>query len=220
MVSENNINFKNKKEMRERFINLSIQFLFPSNKKISKLKKRNENIFKDYLAGTELEDISRKYSLSVTRINQILEDQKKFFEKELDGFEFFLNLCEHRKPYELAKFIENLEIEKALRDFKESSGRTPLSCIWNKRKEKEFGKLLSTKIDKTSFSVRTINSLKVAEIYTLGDLISWSIDTKTQSQYELESQLLKIRNFGEQSLYEVRRFLHENNVQEYGFLKT
>ncbi|MGP1362131.1 MAG: DNA-directed RNA polymerase subunit alpha [Bacteroides sp.] len=61
--------------------------------------------------------------------------------------------------------------------------------------------LLSTPLTEMGLSVRALNCLKSAEVYTLGDLASYS-----------KSELLKFRNFGRKSLSELEDLLTEHNL--------
>lgn len=61
--------------------------------------------------------------------------------------------------------------------------------------------LLGTPLTEMGLSVRALNCLKSAEVYTLGDLASYS-----------KSELLKFRNFGRKSLSELEDLLTENNL--------
>ncbi len=55
--------------------------------------------------------------------------------------------------------------------------------------------------DLTELSVRSVNSLKKQSIITLGDLVQHT-----------EDQMLDIENFGQKSLEEIQRFLHEHEL--------
>ena len=61
--------------------------------------------------------------------------------------------------------------------------------------------LLSTPLAEMGLSVRALNCLKSAEVYTLGDLASYS-----------KNELLKFRNFGRKSLSELEDLLKANNL--------
>jgi DNA-directed RNA polymerase, alpha subunit len=61
--------------------------------------------------------------------------------------------------------------------------------------------LLSTPLAELGLSVRALNCLKSAEVYTLGDLASYS-----------KNELLKFRNFGRKSLSELEDLLKANNL--------
>ena len=61
--------------------------------------------------------------------------------------------------------------------------------------------LLSTPLTEMGLSVRALNCLKSAEVFTLGDLASYS-----------KSELLKFRNFGRKSLSELEDLLTEHNL--------
>lgn len=59
--------------------------------------------------------------------------------------------------------------------------------------------MLQTPIEKLQLSPRSHNCLKRAGINTVGDVVRMS-----------EAELLRIRNFGQQSLEELRQRLHEH----------
>lgn len=61
--------------------------------------------------------------------------------------------------------------------------------------------LLSTPLADMGLSVRALNCLKSAEVYTLGDLASYS-----------KNELLKFRNFGRKSLSELEDLLKSKNL--------
>ncbi len=61
--------------------------------------------------------------------------------------------------------------------------------------------LLATPLAELGLSVRALNCLKAAEVYTLGELASYSKD-----------ELLKFRNFGRKSLSELEDLLRDNNL--------
>jgi DNA-directed RNA polymerase subunit alpha len=61
--------------------------------------------------------------------------------------------------------------------------------------------LLKTKLVDMDLSVRALNCLKAAEVYTLGDLV----------QYQ-RNDLLKFRNFGKKSLTELDELVEVKNL--------
>ena len=93
-----------------------------------------------------------------------------------------------------------------------------MECL--KKRKKEFGitKLSKKYIDifkcnsgiqsskiYRSLSVRSLNCLKHAEVFTLGELVSFS-----------KNDLLKFRNFGKKSLTELEELVEDKNLH-FGF---
>jgi|GEM_PF-4891042 len=61
--------------------------------------------------------------------------------------------------------------------------------------------ILDLKIRDANFSARTENCLRRINILTINDLIKWT-----------SSELMKERNFGKRSLFEIRLFLNERGL--------
>ena len=68
-----------------------------------------------------------------------------------------------------------------------------------------MSQLLKTTLVDLGLSVRSLNCLKHAEVFTLGELVSFS-----------KNDLLKFRNFGKKSLTELEELVHEKNLH-FGF---
>ena len=66
-------------------------------------------------------------------------------------------------------------------------------------------KLLKTELTEFGLSVRALNCLKTAEVYTLGELVSFK-----------KSDMLKFRNFGKKSLTELEELIEEKGLT-FGF---
>ena len=65
--------------------------------------------------------------------------------------------------------------------------------------------LLKTELTEFGLSVRALNCLKTAEVYTLGELVSFK-----------KSDMLKFRNFGKKSLSELEDLIAEKGLT-FGF---
>ena len=65
--------------------------------------------------------------------------------------------------------------------------------------------LLKTELTEFGLSVRALNCLKTAEVYTLGELVSFK-----------KSDMLKFRNFGKKSLSELEELIAEKGLT-FGF---
>ena len=61
--------------------------------------------------------------------------------------------------------------------------------------------LLKTELTEFGLSVRALNCLKTAEVYTLGELVSFK-----------KSDMLKFRNFGKKSLTELEELIEEKGL--------
>ena len=61
--------------------------------------------------------------------------------------------------------------------------------------------LLKTKLIDMDLSVRALNCLKTAEVFTLGELVSFK-----------KSDMLKFRNFGKKSLSELEELIEEKGL--------
>ena len=68
-----------------------------------------------------------------------------------------------------------------------------------------MSQLLKTTLVDLGLSVRSLNCLKHAEVFTLGELVSFS-----------KNDLLKFRNFGKKSLTELEELVEEKNLH-FGF---
>ena len=65
--------------------------------------------------------------------------------------------------------------------------------------------LLKTELTEFGLSVRALNCLKTAEVFTLGELVSFK-----------KSDMLKFRNFGKKSLSELEELIEEKGLA-FGF---
>ncbi len=65
--------------------------------------------------------------------------------------------------------------------------------------------LLKTKLSEMGLSVRALNCLKTAEVFTLGELVSFK-----------KADMLKFRNFGNKSLTELEDLIEEKGLT-FGF---
>lgn len=133
--------------------------------------------------------------ISDEKIMQLMDDLKNFIEQSQNEKE------------SLKKEVEFLEytIKKALRYLSDRKLESFVNSLESSNiKEKKLLTLLPIKYYYYIYdlSERTINCLKAADIETLGDLV----------QYK-KKDLLKLRNFGKKSLYEVEKLVELNGLE-------
>ncbi len=114
-----------------------------------------------------------------------------------------------RPPQALRKAVEILQdhlriLEESLPQF-EGLEIEKKEIVEGEEEEEMEKHILALKIEELGLSQRTINSLKREGIETIGDLVS-----------RTEKQLLKIKNFGQKSLEDVKKKLKERFGLELG----
>lgn len=164
---------------------------------IPRLSTREMDIIDMYIEGESLQEIADVFSLTSTRINQILEKAlRKFTEQTVD---ITANL---RGNSELEAEIHSLKLsvaalKKEYNDYRLSHGDTEdenPSCP---------PEILLKSIDDCGFSIRIVIALKWTDIYDVNGLVT--------RFYRFED-ILKIRNIGRGSLCEIRNFMDEHNL--------
>ena len=149
------------------------------------------------IEGESLQEIADVFSLTSTRINQILvKALRKFTEQTV---EITANL---RGNSELEAEIHSLKLsvaalKKEYNDYRLSHGDTEdenPSCP---------PEILLKSIDDCGFSIRIVIALKWTDIYDVNGLVT--------RFYRFED-ILKIRNIGRGSLCEIRNFMDEGSV--------
>lgn len=164
---------------------------------IPRLSTREMDIIDMYIEGESLQKIADVFSLTSTRINQILEKAlRKFTEQTVD---ITANL---RGNSELEAEIHSLKLsvaalKKEYNDYRLSHGDTEdenPSCPLE---------ILLKSIDDCGFSIRIVIALKWTDIYDVNGLVT--------RFYRFED-ILKIRNIGRGSLCEIRNFMDEHNL--------
>lgn len=164
---------------------------------IPRLSTREMDIIDMYIEGESLQEIADVFSLTSTRINQILvKALRKFTEQTV---EITANL---RENSELEAEIHSLKLsvaalKKEYNDYRLSHGDTEdenPSCP---------PEILLKSIDDCGFSIRIVIALKWTDIYDVNGLVT--------RFYRFED-ILKIRNIGRGSLCEIRNFMDEHNL--------
>lgn len=164
---------------------------------IPRLSTREMDIIDMYIEGESLQEIADVFSLTSTRVNQILAKALRKFTEQTD--EITSNL---RESSELEAEIHSLKLsvaalKKEYNDYRLSHGDTEdenPSCP---------PEILLKSIDDCGFSIRIVIALKWTDIYDVNGLVT--------RFYRFED-ILKIRNIGRGSLCEIRNFMDEHNL--------
>lgn len=164
---------------------------------IPRLSTREMDIIDMYIEGESLQEIADVFSLTSTRINQILAKALHKFTEQTD--DITANL---RGSSELEAEIHSLKLsvaalKKEYNDYRFSHGDTEdenPSCP---------PEILLKSIDDCGFSIRIVIALKWTDIYDVNGLVT--------GFYRFED-ILKIRNIGRGSLCEIRNFMDEHNL--------
>lgn len=164
---------------------------------IPRLSTREMDIIDMYIEGESLQEIADVFSLTSTRVNQILAKAlRKFTEQTVD---ITANI---RENSELEAEIHSLKLsvaalKKEYNDYRLSHGDTEdenPSCP---------PEILLKSIDDCGFSIRIVSTLKWIDVYDVNGLVT--------RFYRFED-ILKIRNIGRGSLCEIRNFMDEHNL--------
>ena len=151
-----------------------------------------------YIEGESLQEIADVFSLTSTRVNQILAKAlRKFTEQTVD---ITSNL---RENSELEAEIHSLmlsvaALKKEYNDYRLSHGDTEdenPSCP---------PEILLKSIDDCGFSTRIVSALKWIDVYDVNGLVT---------RFFRFEDILKIRNIGRGSLCEIRNFMDEHNLE-------
>lgn len=164
---------------------------------IPRLSTRKMDIIDMYIEGESLQEIADVFSLTSTRVNQILAKALRKFTEQTG--EITANL---RENSELEAEIHSLKLsvaalKKEYNDYRLSHGDTEdenPSCP---------PEILLKSIDDCGFSIRIVIALKWTDIYDVNGLVT--------RFYRFED-ILKIRNIGRGSLCEIRNFMDEHNL--------
>lgn len=164
---------------------------------IPRLSTREMDIIDMYIEGESLQEIADVFSLTSTRVNQILAKALRKFTEQTG--EITANL---RENSELEDEIHSLKLsvaalKKEYNDYRLSHGDTEdenPSCP---------PEILLKSIDDCGFSIRIVIALKWTDIYDVNGLVT--------RFYRFED-ILKIRNIGRGSLCEIRNFMDEHNL--------
>lgn len=164
---------------------------------IPRLSTREMDIIDMYIEGDSLQKIADIFSLTSTRVNQILAKALRKFTEQTG--EITANL---RENSDLEAEIRSLRLstaalKKEYNDYRLSHGDTEdenPSCP---------PEILLKSIDDCGFSIRIVIALKWTDIYDVNGLVT--------RFYRFED-ILKIRNIGRGSLCEIRNFMDEHNL--------
>mgnify|MGYP003962473323 CR=1 FL=1 len=139
-------------------------------------KKLCKEYYKDYFEPIEKENLVILFSKNNEKFKKATQNIKGNIEDKID--------------YNFLKEKDEL-IHEDDNDFDEDS--------------LHMSQLLKTTLVDLGLSVRSLNCLKHAEVFTLGELVSFS-----------KNDLLKFRNFGKKSLTELEELVEEKNLH-FGF---
>lgn len=164
---------------------------------IPRLSTREMDIIDMYIEGESLQEIADVFSITSTRVNQILAKALRKFTEQTG--EITANL---RENSELEAEIHSLKLsvaalKKEYNDYRLSHGDTEdenPSCP---------PEILLKPIEDCGFSIRIVIALKWTDIYDVNCLVT--------RFYRFED-ILKIRNIGRGSLCEIRNFMDEHNL--------
>jgi DNA-directed RNA polymerase subunit alpha len=137
-----------------------------------------------------------KYAIEDYRVEQKTDFEKLVFDIQTDGSinpkdalkEAAKILIHHIMLFSDEKISLETESKSETEEFDESS--------------LHMRQLLKSKLVDMDLSVRALNCLKVADVETLGDLVSFN-----------KNDLLKFRNFGKKSLAELEELVKSKNLQ-------
>lgn len=170
-------------------------------------RERESAIFARYIEGETMEEIAEDYGLNRERVRQILAKVIRKF-GQVRNYKSIVEendkLSKDNHQLALAYSIALKELEE-LRKFKDSvqpfvdkDGAVDAKGLAENEETVRVANLLTTKVTDLNISLRALNCLKAADIYTLGDLV----------QYD-KLDLLKFRNFGKKSLAELDYLLED-----------
>ena len=162
-----------------------------------KLSYRESQILKDIINGMTYDELSIKYSLSATRIRQIVE---KTCNKLTDNED--TAIAEIATNQYLRNVIDGLKKKlKALQtsydEYRRAKGDVPVSGAVLPPL------ILGKDVNDCNFPVRIMNIFRWCEVYTVGDLLR---------KFHCKSDLYKIRNLGKKSIWIIIEFVEENNL--------
>lgn len=164
---------------------------------VPNLTYRESHILKDIINGMNYDELSLKYDLTPTRIRQIVVRtcNKLTYNEDIVIAELSTNralLCE---VDHLNKVVKSLQT--SYDEYRRGKGDKPVSSAVLPPL------ILSRDINDCGFSVRILNALKTVDVYTVGDLVR---------NLRGRSELMKLRNLGNKSVYSILDFVEENNL--------
>lgn len=164
---------------------------------VPNLSYRESNILKDIINGMSYDELSLKYDLTPTRIRQIVDKtcNKLTYNEDLAIAELSTNKALQYEVERLKKVIKSLQV--SYDEYRRGKGDKPLSGAVLPPL------ILSRDINDCGFSVRILNMFRSYSIYTVGDLLR---------KFHGKSDLAKIRNLGNKSVWAILDFIEENNL--------
>lgn len=164
---------------------------------VPNLSYRESNILKDIINGMSYDELSLKYDLTPTRIRQIVDKtcNKLTYNEDLAIAELSTNKALQYEVERLKKVIKSLQV--SYDEYRRGKGDKPLSGAVLPPL------ILSMDINDCGFSVRILNMFRSYSIYTVGDLLR---------KFHGKSDLAKIRNLGNKSVWAILDFIEENNL--------
>lgn len=161
------------------------------------LTYRESSLLKDIINGMTYDELSVKYGVSATRIRQIAEKtcNKLTYNEDIVIAELSTNRTLQYEVERLKKVIKSLQV--SFDEYRCAKGDKPVSSAVLPPL------ILSRDINDCGFSVRILNALKTLDVYTVGDLVR---------NLRGRSELMKLRNLGNKSVYSILDFVEENNL--------
>ena len=161
------------------------------------LSYRESHILKDIINGMSYDELSVKYDLTPTRIRQIVDKtcNKLTYSEDLAIAELSTNKALQYEVERLKKVIKSLQV--SYDEYRRGKGDEPLCGAVLPPL------ILSRDINDCGFPVRILNMFRSYSIYTVGDLLR---------KFHGKSDLAKIRNLGNKSVWAILGFIEVNNL--------
>lgn len=164
---------------------------------VPNLTYRESHILKDIINGMNYDELSLKYDLTPTRIRQIVDKtcNKLTYNENIAIAELSTNKALQYEVERLNKVIKSLQV--SYDEYRRGKGDKPLCGAVLPPL------ILSKDVNDCGFSVRILNMFRSYSIYTIGDLLR---------KFHGKSDLSKIRNLGNKSVWAILDFIEENNL--------
>lgn len=161
------------------------------------LAYRESHILKDIINGMNYDELSLKYDLTPTRIRQIVDKtcNKLTYNENITIAELSTNKALQYEVERLKKVIKSLQV--SYDEYRRGKGDKPLCGAVLPPL------ILSKDVNDCDFPVRILNMFRSYSIYTVGDLLR---------KFHGKSDLAKIRNLGNKSVWAILGFIEENNL--------
>lgn len=164
---------------------------------IPRLSTREMDIIDMYIEGDSLQEIADVFSLTSTRVNQILAKALRKFTEQTG--EITANL---RENSDLEAEIRSLRLsmaalKKDYNDYRLSHGDTEDESLFSPPE------ILLKPIEECGFSRRVISVLNWDKVYDVNGLVT---------KFFCLEDILKLRNIGRGSLYEIKFFIEKHGL--------